>query len=234
MIFDDAVVKGAELLYLPSEDVFLHNSEEWVNELQSKTGNDLGRMVRRFNIRRRSQPALWQLKYTPEKTAAAYDRLMKIAVLAEESGHPLAPWSVPFVESMASYINASPEEMLEDKSASLPELLEMAPLPAVTDYIQFLSDYPVVAEKVAERYPPEQLKAAVAKSRERAEARQAAVDAPRPLVTPPPRDRIVITADRLFATKAGSLTRKLLEDSLTTPRNAWRSPAAVWSSRRRR
>ena len=76
VIFDDAEVKGAELLYLPSEDLFLRNSEEWLNELLSKASNDLGRMVKWNTKRRRSQSALWQLKDTPEKTAETRDRLM--------------------------------------------------------------------------------------------------------------------------------------------------------------
>ncbi len=111
VVFDDAEVKGAELLYLPSEDVFLHNSEEWVNELLSKASNDLGRMVKKYTTRRRSQPALWQLKYRPENMAEAQGRLTKVAEYAEARGGYLAPRSVDFAEAITSVVASTCDEM---------------------------------------------------------------------------------------------------------------------------
>lgn len=141
VFFLNGRMKGDELMYIKSKDLFVPLDEDWVNDLLNKRPPQLGENVgRNLNELGVSSPNFTQLRNSPYKFASG--DMPKFAAEA-----------VPVL----GYVAYTPIDEAHPKyagQAGLPEFVQAAGRKGVTALLEICKSFPKVAQAIDEFYGP--------------------------------------------------------------------------------
>jgi len=142
VFFLNGKLKGHELLYIKSQDMFVPLKENWLNYLLNRRPGVLGEGVTR-NLHHMGvmPPHLFQLSRSPQKFAA--DLRSKLAVFPN--------WTLDVVPEYAEWATTNPGK--QESPLKLPEILKEANLAATQSMLKLFKHWPQVKKAFNRFYP---------------------------------------------------------------------------------